>query len=169
MAAWMKGGPGPLLRKLAVEGAGGDVTLTADELARIVEEFRDEPLPESLRTAVTQHLRGKRVRRQGAPRKRQINRELVEFVMLPGAYAEALEDAKIERARLRDGGMKRGRYDDTHKLPTASSIACALVRKRLPTFKDQSDRSVLNLVSKARKLIAESDDDSSAPPPDGGD
>lgn len=169
MAAWMKGGPGPLLRKLAVEGAGGDVTLTADELARLVEEFQGEPLPETLRIAVTQHLRGRRVRRQGAPRKRQINRELVEFVMLPSAYAEALEDAKVKVTRLRDGGMKRGRYDDTQKRPTASSIACTLVRKRLPTFKDQSDRSIFNLVSKARKLIAESDDDSSAPPPDGGD
>lgn len=164
MAAWMNGGPGPLLRKLAVEGAGGEVTLTPDELARLVDEFRDDPLPENLRIAVTQQLCGKRIRRQGAPKKRQASRDQVELIMLPGAYAEALKDAEIERAQLRERGLKRGRYDDARKLPTASSIACALIRKRLPTLKDQSDRSILNLVSKIRQQLTDDNDDGSAPP-----
>ncbi len=169
MAAWMNGGPGPLLRKLADEGAGGEVTLTPEELARLVDEFCDEPLPENLRIAVTQQLRGKRVRRQGAPKKRLASRDQVELIMLPGAYAEALRDAESEQGQLRERGLKRGRYDDCCKLPTASSIACAHIRKRLPTLEDQSDRSILNLVSKVKKLLADDNDDGSAPANAGGD
>ena len=152
-ALWSKGGPGRLLRRLAVEAAGGEIRLTPEELADLVELFSEEPLPESLRVAVTAQLRGKRVRKQGSPRKRQSALEQVELVMLPGAYAEALKDAEIERTGLRSIGKKRGRYDDPNKLPTASSIACALVKKRLPTLKDQSDRSLLNLVSKVKKQL----------------
>ena len=142
------------MRRLAVEGAGGEIKLTPEELADLVELFRNEPLPENLRAAVTQQLRGKRVRKQGSPRKRQSALEQVELFMLPGAYAEALKDAEIKRSRLRDLGKKQGRYDDPSKLPTASSIACALVKERLPTLRDQSDRSLLNLVSKVKKQLA---------------
>ncbi len=162
-ALWSKGGPGRLLRWLAVEGAGGEIKLTPEELADLVELFSDEPLPDNLRVAVIQHLRGKRLRKQGSRRKRQSALEQVELVMLPGAYAEALKDAEIERTKLRGLGKKKGRYDDPSKLPTASSIACALVKKRLPTLKDQSDRSLLNLVSKAKKQLVDEDDDPPSP------
>ena len=62
--------------------------------------------------------------------KRQTSLELVEYIMLPGAYSEALIEAEAERKRLKQQGRRQGRYDDADRLPTASSIACDLVRKR---------------------------------------
>lgn len=155
---WSRGGPGRLLKQLSDEAAGGDVTLTPENLADLVDHFSEEPLPESLRNAVTQHLRGTRVRRGGAPGKRKSTRHQVELIMLPGVYAEALKDAETEQTRLRKSGSRRGRYDDPSKLPTASSIACTLVRTWLPTLKDQSDKSLFNLVSKVRKQLSNTDD-----------
>lgn len=156
-AIWQEGGPGRLLSRLASEHTSGEATLTQDELADLVELFCDEPLPESLRQALVDQLRGKRLRRQGAPKKRQTNLELVEYIMLPGAYTEALKDAEAERESLRKHGRKQGRYDDADRLPTAGSIACNLVRKRLPTLAGLSDPSLLNEVSKVKALLSDSD------------
>lgn len=162
-ALWAEGGPGRLLSKLADEAAGGDVRLKPDQLADLVELFNDEPLPASLRQAVTRHLRGKRVRRQGTPEKRTSVHEQIELIMLPGAYAEALKDAGVERERLRKLGQRKARYDDPNKLPAASSIACGLVKQWLPTLRDQSDRSLLNLISKVRKQLSDTDDGGLSP------
>ena len=158
-AIWREGGPGPLLRRLAIEQATGEATLTQEELADLVELFRKDPLPESLRLAVTDQLRGKRQRRQGAPKKRQTSNELVEYFMLPGVYDDALEDAEAERELLRKQGRKQGRYDDADRLPSACSIACKLVRKRLPTLDHLTDRSLMNEVSKVKKLLADANEE----------
>lgn len=163
-AIWQKGGAGRLLRKLANEHAGHHVTLTPDELADLVELFRGEPLPDSLRSAVVAQLRGKRLRRQGPPIKRQTNLELVEYYMLPEAYSEALKEAEAERENLKKQGRRQGRYDDVDRLPTASSIACDLVRKRLPTLAHLTDPSLKNEVSKVKKLLADAHSDEADSP-----
>ena len=165
-ALWQSGGPGRLLGRLADEHEFDEVTLTPEELAELIELFRDEPLPDSLRGAVVAQLRGKRLRRQGPPIKRQASLELVEYIMLPAAYSEALMEAEAERKRLKEQGRRQGRYDDADRLPTASSIACNLVRKRLPTLAHLTDPSLKNEVSKVKKLLvwAHSDEaDSPAP------
>lgn len=125
-AIWETGGPGRQLGKLASEHAGGEATLTPEELADLVELFRGEPLPDSLRGAVVAQLRGKRLRQQGAPKGLQTSLELVEYIMLPEAYSEALMEAEAERKRLKEQGRRQGPYDDADRLPTASSIACDL-------------------------------------------
>jgi len=166
-AIWQKGGPGRLLRKLANEHAGHEVTLTPEELADLVEFFRGEPLPDSLRGAVVTQLRGKRLRRLGPPMKRQTSLQLVEYSMLPEAYSEALMEAEAERKRLKKQGRRQGRYDDADRLPTASSIACDLVRKRLPTLAHLTDPSLKNEVSKVKKLLADAhSDNANAPAPE---
>jgi hypothetical protein len=154
-AIWQKDGPGRLLRELAKEHALGDATLTPEELAGLIELFRDEPLPDSLRVAVVTQLRGKRLRRQGAATKRQTSLEQVEYMMLPAAFDEALQEADAERENLKKRGRRQGRYDDTNRLPKASSIACNLVRKRLPTLSRLTDRSLQNEVSKARRVLTD--------------
>lgn len=163
-AIWQKGGPGRLLRKLANEHASHEVTLTPEELAGLVELFRGEPLPDSLRSAVVAQLRGKRLRQQGTPMRRQTSLELVEYIMLPGAYSEALIEAEAERKRLKQQGRRQGRYDDADRLPTASSIACDLVRKRLPTLAHLKDPSLKNEVSKVKRLLADTPRDEAHSP-----
>jgi hypothetical protein len=157
-AIWQKGGPGRLLRKLANEHAGHEVTLTPEELADLVELFRSEPLPDSLCGAVVAQLRGKRLRQQGAPKKRESNLELVEYIMLPQVYSEAVMQAKEERKSLKKQGRKQGRYDDPNRLPTVSSMACDKVRKWLPTLSGYKDRRLQNLVSEVKgRLSGEND------------
>lgn len=158
-AMWREGGPGRLLGQLARDYATGEATLTPLQLAKLVELFQDEPLPDSLRMAVVGHLRGRRVRKQGARPKRLSAVEQVEQAMLPDAYAEALQEAEVERARLRSEGKKRARHGDPDKLPTATSLACALVRARLPSFASLSDRSLMNLVSRSRGELVEGADE----------
>ncbi len=162
-AIWREGGPGHLLSQIARDHAYGVATLTPDQLAELVELFRDEPLPESVRQAVVLHLRGKRVRRQGVPKKRQSGRELIELSILPSVYDDALKRAESERSDLRKLGRKQGRYDDPDRLPTASSMACNVVRKTLPTLKAVRDRRLLNLVSEVRALLAEEEAPATAP------
>ena len=164
-AIWKPGGPGRLLSQLARDHSCGEATLTPDQLADLVQLFRDEPLPESLREAVAQHLRGKRVRSAGAPRKRETACAQIESIMLPGIYAEASKDAKIERVRLRKLGRKQGRYDNPDRLPTTSAIACYLVRTWLPTLAGLDDRSLQNLVSKSKARLADDGEDQPAPLP----
>lgn len=130
-AIWKPGGPGRMLGQLAREHATGEATLTPQQLADLLDLFSDEPLPDSLRTAITRHLRGKRKRLSGAPKKGTTNREQVERVMLPGAYEEALMEARTERSKLRTFGRKQSRYDDPDRLPIASAMALEKVRRRL--------------------------------------
>lgn len=160
-AIWKPGGPGRMLGQLAREHATGEATLTAEELADLVELFRDEPLPDSLRHAIVRHLRGKRLRRQGTPRKRQSAREQVELIMLPGLYDEALKDAKAEREDMRRTGCKQGRYDDLDRLPAASALALQKVREWLPTLTDLDDRRLRNVISEIRARLK---DDEAEPP-----
>lgn len=63
-------------------------------------------------------------------------------------------EAEAERKRLKEQGRRQSRYDDADRLPTASSIACNLVRKRLPTLAHLTDPSLKNEVSKVKKLLA---------------
>lgn len=166
-AIWQKGGPGPLLRKLSNERVLGEATLTSEELADLVEHFRDEPLPESLRSALLAQLRGKRIRRQGAPKGRQTDLEVVELLLLPRDYEHALKEAAVEREELRKCGRKPGSYDDPNRLPTLSSLACNKIREWLPTLRGLSDRSIQNLVSRGRAILAEIDDaEATSPAPE---
>lgn len=158
---WKPGGPGRLLGQLAREHATGEATLTAEQLAELVDLFRDEPLPDSLRHAVTRHLSGKRLRRQGTPKKRQSTREQVELVMLPSLYDEALRDAKAERVEMRRSGRKQVRYDDPDRLPAATVLALQKVRRWLPTLADLDDRRLQNLVSEIRARLKDDDAEAS--------
>ena len=162
---WKPGGPGRMLGQLAREHATGEATLTPQQLADLLDLFSDEPLPVSLRTAITRHLRGKRKRLSGAPKKGTTNREQVERVMLPGAYDEALMEARTERSKLRTFGRKQGRYDDPDRLPTASAMALEKVRRWLPTLADRDDRRLHNMISEVRAELKDDDAGSAAPPP----
>ena len=97
-AIWKPGGPGRMLAQLAREHAFGESTLKPEQLAELVELFRDEPLPESLRKAVALQLKGKRVLQQGAPRKGQSAQAQCELVMLPYAYREAMKAQHIHHS-----------------------------------------------------------------------
>ncbi len=155
---WQNGAPVRLLSQLANDHYFKQPTLKRDELAQLVELFKDEPLPDSLREALISDLKGKRLRRQGAPKKRASVREYMELIMLPRAYALALEDAEIERSRLRTLGRKQARYDDPERLPAASDLAYDLVRKRLPTLKKVKKRRLQNLVSEWRWVMEDQTD-----------
>ncbi len=164
-AIWKPGGPGRMLGQLAREHATGEATLTPQQLADLLDLFSDEPLPDSLRTAITRHLRGKRKRLSGAPKKGTTNREQVERVMLPGAYKEALMEARAERSQLRTFGRKQSRYDDPDRLPTASAMALEKVRRWLPTLADRDDRRLQNMISEVRAELKDDDAGSAAAPP----
>jgi hypothetical protein len=157
-AIWKPGGCGRLLGQLAREHAFGEATLTPRQLAELVDLFRDEPLPESLRRAVARQLRGQRVLKQGAPRKGQTAQAEVELMMLPHAYLEAKEESKVERQQMQKSGRKQGRYDDPNRLPTVSSMACDKVRKWLPTLASYKDRRLQNLVSEVQGRLSGEDD-----------
>lgn len=152
-AIWKPGGPGRLLSQLAREHATGEVTLTPEQLADLLELFREEPLPDSLRIAISRHLKGKRLRRQGSPKKRQTAREQVEVIMLPGTYEEALKDVQAERERMRSTGRKQGRYDVPDRLPAASVMALDKVREWLPTLAGLDDRRLQNMITEIRAQL----------------
>lgn len=162
LAAWLNGGPGRRLGKLARDAATGEATLSPEELADLVDDFKDEPLPPSLVQAVGSELRDKRVKRKGAPKARQTSLEQIELAMLPEAYRLAREEAKEDRKTLSKQRGKPRRRQPAEPLPTISSIACDLVRKRLPTLKSLSDRGLQNLASKVKDLLAEDDADEEA-------
>ena len=148
---WGPGGPGRLLSRLARDHASGEATLRPEELADLVELFKNEALPESLRQTVVLHLRGKRIRRQGAPKARQTGVELVELMMLPGVYAAAVEQAKADRDRLKQEAQTQRRRDPfPARVPPAGDLACDYVRKCLPTLKDLKNGRLKNLVSELK-------------------
>lgn len=157
LAAWLNGGSGRRLGKLASDAATGEATLSPDELADLVDDFKDERPPPGLVQAVGSQLRGKRVRRQGAPKARQTSLEQIELLMLPEAYRLAREEVKEDRKKLSKQRGKPSRRQPAEPLPTISNIACELVRKRLPTLKHLSDRGLQNLVSEVKELLAEGD------------
>jgi hypothetical protein len=82
----------------------------------------------------------------------------MELIMLPRAYALALEDAEIERSRLKTLGRKQARYGDPESLPAASDLAYDLVRKRLPTLKRVKKRRLRNLVREWRWVMEDQTD-----------
>jgi hypothetical protein len=84
--------------------------------------------------------------------------------LLPRDYEHALKEAAVDREELKRRGRKPGRYDDPNRLPTLSSLACDKIREWLPTLRGQSDRSIQNLVSKGKAILAEIDDAEPTPP-----
>ena len=158
----MNGGPGRRLAKLASEFATGEATLSPHELADVVDDFKDEPAPPSLVHAVSSQVRGKRVKPKGAPKARQTLLKQIELLMLPEAYRLAYEEAKEERKNLSKQRGNPRRRQPAQPLRTISSIACELVKKRLPTLKHLSDRGLQNLASKVKDLLAEGDADEEA-------
>lgn len=157
LAAWLNGGPGRRLGKLARDAATGEATLSPEELADLVDDFKDEPPPPSLVHAVGSQLRGKRVKHKGAPKARQTPLEQIELVMLPEAYRLARQEAKEERKKLSKQRGKPLRRRRSEPLPTISSIACELVKRRLPTMNHLSDRGLQNLASDVKEMLAEGD------------
>lgn len=150
-AIWQPNGPGRMLAQLANEDSLGEITLRAEQLADLVEQFEDEPLPPSLRRAVVGHLRGKRLRRQGVSKSRQTALERIQLFVLPLVYDDALNEANKERKRLKESGRKQGRYDDPNRLPSASALACDMVRACLSTFAEVKNGRLLNMVTEERK------------------
>ena len=108
-------------------------------------------LPPSLRRAVVGHLRGKRLRRQGVSKSRQTALERLQLFVLPLVYDDALNEANKERERLKESGRKQVRYDDPNRLPSASALACDMVRACLSTFAAVKNGRLLNMVTEERK------------------
>lgn len=154
---WRPGTPIRLFSQLANDHFFKLPTLTRKQLAKLVDHFKDEPLPASLRAALTAELNGKRNRKQGRKHLRQSALERVEQIMLPAAYDEAMKDAVEERKRLKLEAKNHPRRAPMAKIPTRRSIALDLVRKRLPTVADISDPRLTNLVSEIRTLLSDGD------------
>lgn len=151
--SWRPGTPIRLLSQLASDHFFKQATLTREQLAELVELFKDEPLPESLRAALVDELNGQRCRKQGRKHARQTGREQVELFMLPAVYDEAMKDAADERERLKSDAKNQPRRASVAKIPTHRSIALGLVRQRLPSLARMSDQRLTNLVSEVRAML----------------
>ena len=145
------GTPGRLLVRLARDHFCKQPTLTREQLAELIELFKDEPLPDTLRAAVVADLNGNRSLKQGRKEIQLTLLELVEMVMLPTTYDMAMEEAAHERERLKAVARDLPRRTSVMDIPTKRSIALDLVRKWLPTLKGKSDRSLSNLISNVRR------------------
>jgi len=157
---WQPGTPTRLLSGLAFDHFFEETTLTREQLAELVELFKDEPLPETLRAAVVADLKGDRSLKQGRKKARQTPLEQVELAMLPAAYDIALEDAVPEHERLKEVARNQPRRAPVMKIPTKRAVALELVRKRLPSLKGASDRYLCNLISDKRGVLKGEDETS---------
>lgn len=151
---WRPGTPLRLLSQLASDHFLRQPTLTREQLAELVELFKDEPLPDCLRSAVVADLRGTRCRKLGRKQVRRTALEQVELIMLPAAYDEAMNDARAVRQRLKSEARTQPRRAPVTKVPTHRSIALDLVRRRLPSLAGMTDARLTNLVSEVRALLS---------------
>jgi len=155
--SWRPGTPILLLTKLAIDHFFKQPTLTRDQLAELVELFKDEPLPDSLREALVAELLGKRRRKSGRNSVRRGYREEVERVLLPCVYDHAMEEVRGIRERLKSEAKKLPRRAAVSKVPTRRSIALDMVRDRLPSFADVNNGRLTNLISEVRTLLCDGD------------
>ena len=89
---WGPGGIGPLLSRLRREYQGDNDLgnpLTGDELAGLLDHFKDEPIPSALRVILQHELRGKRKRKPG-PKPVRTAVEYIADTLFPGDYAEGI-------------------------------------------------------------------------------
>jgi hypothetical protein len=148
----------PLFFRLAAHEQDGDKTLdplTAPEIARLVEAFKDEPLPPPLRRLVVLSLTGRMKRRAGRKPKQLTARQFIQAHVLPYIYDEAFAEAKREVFERKALTRTRRRAPIDKSLGTASEIALQRVRAAIPMYKPLSDRALLNLISKTRREQAD--------------
>lgn len=139
--------------QLAMEHTTQQATLTREQLAELVDAFKEEPLPESLRLALIDELMERRGRKQGRKEIQHTALEQVELAMLPGVYDEAMQDAKNERACLKSDAQNQPRRSPETEIPTQREIALQLVRERLPSLSHFTDQRLRNLISTQRGLL----------------
>lgn len=150
---WQAGAPSRLFCQLALDHAAKQPTLTCEQLAELVDAFKDEPLPESLRSALIDELTGQRGRKQGRKVRQHTALEQVELAMLPGAYDEAMQDAQKVRAGLKSDAQNHPRRSHKTEIPTQRELALNLVRTRLPSLSSFSDPRLTNLISEQRGVF----------------
>jgi hypothetical protein len=147
---WGPGGIGPLLSRLRREYRGDNDLgnpLTGDELAGLLDHFKDEPIPSALRVILQHELRGKRKKKPG-PKPVRTAVDHIEDTLFPLYYTKGLFIGAKLRTWLKQRQKKQRRNARPYNIPTARHYACHHVRKWLPKFRDMTDASISNLLSK---------------------
>lgn len=149
LSIWGAGGPGRLLSALANEDALREhepQPLTPIEIAHLIELFKEEPLPSTLRNLLVRELLGERKGLPG-PKDVRTQREIMELALLPPFYKEAVAEARLQREGLKEAERAKPRRAKIERVSTASKLAADLIRTWLPTLKHMSDKRIANKVS----------------------
>ncbi len=122
--------------------------LTRDELIRLIDHYKDEALPEAVRTVLIEELREERKNKSGPKHVRL--QSSVDKLLLAHEYARGL--ARGEKIRVWRKARKAsygGRF--VYHTPTAREYACRYIRRRFPEYRDLTDAAISNMLSLMRR------------------
>lgn len=155
-AVWGEGGIGPLMRRVRHEHQDHPIAdpVTKADLAHLLDRFAGWPLPSELSDILIRELRGNRKGKPG-PKITRSRWDDIQDALLISRYDRGLAIGRRLRSFLQHRQTKQSRSAKPHAIPLVRELACHYVRKRLPKFRNMTDASIANLVSRHRADSAE--------------